>query len=544
MLLRLFRHTFLACSVACAGGALAADDAVWINAEIRAAIARGDKAYRLPAGTFELESTIVIPPGTRNFALIGAGSDQTILRTPSVKLSHAVRVGFVPVLFNNWGIANRRQIPVMTVSEGSNRIQLPRTSPAVEPGLYVLWDEHRIQGVKPPYNSVLNRAEIVRVASFDEATWQARLDAPVGREYTVSPKLADVRDAVCENIEVSGLQLQGSLGDTATNGIVSAGLTEGLVLADLKVRGYWSDAVTVNTVRNARLERLDVEGAVGSGAGAGYGVSIYRSRFVVVRGSRAHNFNPNSGFIVHSGSTDVVIRDSVCEESAKFDTHGYDDRRILFENCSGGTMGIGNVAWLGGARHVALRNCTHASIWIGPNVVGVRATDSRFGRVTLASVPPQENGNPRSGRPDAIAFVNCDIVGSGTTILSDSSDGGWVTFLYCRIANTRTDWGHVALLEKYNGQMAFYNCEIRTANSRTPILLASPKPSMRLILRNCVVSSERNAAQAVSVDPAFEGTYEMVGNLFRSYAPRGFHSDVQTRSGCLVQNNRVETLSR
>jgi len=544
MLLRVIRNAFLLGSSVLACAAAAADDATWINAEIRAAIARGDKAYRLPAGVYELESSIVIPPGTSDFALIGAGSDQTILRTPSVKLSHAVRVGSVPVLFNNWGISNKPQIPVLAVSEGSSRVQLPRTSPAVPPGLYALWDEYKIQGVKPPYNTVLNRAEIVRVVSFDADKWQAVLDAPAGREYTVSPKLADVRDSVCRNIEVSGLRLEGVVGDSATNGIVSAGLTDGLVLADLKVRGYWSDAVTVNTVRNARLERIDIEGAVASGAGAGYGVSIYRSRFVSVSNSRAHNFNPNSGYIVHSGSTDVTIRDSVCEESAKFDTHGYDDRRIVFENCSGGTMGIGNVAWLGGARNVQLRNCTHESIWIGPNVVNVRATDSRFGRVTLASVPQQENGNPRSGKPDAIAFVNCDIVGSGTAVINDCSEGGWITFLNCRIQNTKTDWGYVALFDNYSGLVAFYNCDITTSNSRSPIVLSSPKTGMRLLMRFCRITSLRSAAQAVNLDPAYGGTYEIVGNLFRSFAPQRFLNEEMVRPYSSVLNNRVEKLTQ
>jgi len=122
MLLRVIRNAFLLASSVLACAAAAADDATWINAEIRAAIARGDKAYRLPAGVNELESSIVIPPGTSDFALIGAGSDQTILRTPSVKLSHAVRVGSVPVLFNNWGISNKPQIPVLAVSEGSSRV--------------------------------------------------------------------------------------------------------------------------------------------------------------------------------------------------------------------------------------------------------------------------------------------------------------------------------------------------------------------------------------------------------------------------------------
>lgn len=544
MLLRVIRNVLLLGSffVACRG--LAADDAAWINSEIRAAIARGEKAYRLPAGVYELESPIVVPPGTSDFALIGAGSDQTILRTPTVKLNEAVRVGFVPVLYNNWGIANKPQIPVLAVSEGSSRVQLPRTSPPVEPGVYVLWDEHKIQGVKPPYNTALNRAEIVRVVTFDRTAWQAVLDAPAGREYTVNPKLADVRDSVCRNIEVSGLRLEGVVGDSASNSIVAAGLTDGLVLADLKVRGYWTNALVVNTVRNARLERIDIEGAVASGAGAGYGVSIYRSRFVTVTNSRAHNFNPNSGYIVHSGSMDVTIKDSVCEESAKFDTHGYDDRRIVFENCSGGTMGIGNVAWLGGARHVQLRNCTHESIWIGPNVVNVRATDSRFGRVTLASVPEQENGNPRSGKPDAIAFVNCDIVGSGTAVINDSSEGGWITFLNCRIQNTKTDWGYVALFDNYSGQVAFYNCDIVTSNSRTPIVLSSPNPGMRLLMRFCRVTSLRNAAQAVVMDPAYGGTYEIVGNLFRSYAPQRFLNEEMVRPYSSSMNNRVEKLTQ
>ncbi|RYZ81197.1 MAG: hypothetical protein EOP04_24445, partial [Proteobacteria bacterium] len=62
----------------------AAGDETWINQNIQTALAQGKSEYMIPQGTYILSKPIVVPEGTKNFTLRGAGASKTILKGDNV----------------------------------------------------------------------------------------------------------------------------------------------------------------------------------------------------------------------------------------------------------------------------------------------------------------------------------------------------------------------------------------------------------------------------------------------------------------------------
>jgi hypothetical protein len=361
------------------------------------AIAEGLGEFTLPAGDVVLDDPLIIPAGTRNFALRGV---QTVLR-PQFD-GPAIRVGSWPQLHNNWMITGDRNVKV--IIQPKHGAQSLTVEENVEPGWAVLWDTHKIVCAKidDPNNVPvsMNHAELVCVVSCSGGV--AYLKEPIGREFVGDVYLLPEYQ-VCENIEVSDI----SCDSAYRGGMLQVGLSTGVSLHNLEAIHFTSDAISLNTCKSVQVSGCRVSSAKPGGAGSGYGFSCYRSRRVFYTNCRGSGCRHS--FMFHSGSMDCQCY--VCAAENGFDLHGYDERRIALYRCTGDGGDIGNDAWLGGAKDVLVKSCSFMeNFGIHANAEGVRCVDSSFNCVRFFSVEDSwEGANPRLGWPSRVRFDRCGI---------------------------------------------------------------------------------------------------------------------------------------
>jgi len=497
---------------------LAVDDSTWINQGINSALAQGQQEFVLPSGTLTLENPIIIPAGAKNFTLRGSGPNSTVLTTPTSTLVQAIKVGVVTMLHNNSGITNRPNFPVLPIASGSSVIKLKNNTPSFQTGYYVLWDQNVVLRVSGDGGS-MNHAELVKVIGYDASTSTAILEQPVGREFSLNASLADFRDVACQNISVTDLGFDGTgPSGTYTTSFVSTGVVDGLYLSRLRARNYVTNAVTTNIGKNVRIEDLDIGGATAGLAGQGYGLGIYRSRFVSVENCRDEG--SRHGFIVHSGSMDVTFENCV-SYSGGFDTHGYDERRISFSKCSGAGVNIGNNAYLAGGQDISVNDCDFSSwyVSIGPNTRNVFIKGSSFLGISIYNVKPGTNkGIPSGGYADNVLFDRCVIRGGdGNGLMRDSEVAGTVTFTNCYFDCNR-DLTHLWRATSWTqATFNFVNCVFNTTGGGKVFELKSPGPRFQLNVYNCQFQNQSNEQWVpyfVEVANTFGGRAVFKGNNY------------------------------
>jgi hypothetical protein len=495
------------------------DASVWINQGIRDAIARGQSEYVIPAGVYDVRDNIVLPPGTRNFTLRGAGSQATVFTTRSRVMDQIIEIGTQTPIHNNWGISNRPTQNVRPVTSGSVFVTL-QNSANIEPGWYALWDDYAVVASKPPHERQMNRLELVEVISYDANRRRARLRQGVGRDYRVNPKLSDMRNALTHNITVRGFGMVGSVNEStqASDGIVQAGLTVGLRLDDLRVRTFGHRAILLNAVRDALVTNTDVADAVDRSIGRGYGLTMHRCRFVTVTDSIATN--TRHAFVGHAGTMDVHWeRLQARGPDNNLDTHGFDERRFTIVNSFGeGGVLIGNPNWLGGARDIVIRNCTFLDyVVVNPNVRGVRVINSVVGRLMYNSARGN-TGTPNMGYADSITFQDTTFR-YPSDMIYEAPEGGSFTFTRCRFEQTRQTWGSVARLNETNARFTFNNSLFVSRSTRSqdvPIIVSTPQRSFRLTIRDSRLKTSAAAVNAVRANELVTGTISIRGNRFAS----------------------------
>jgi hypothetical protein len=499
------------------------DDAPAINAAIASAIQAGVGMVELGPRTYQLRTPVVIPPGTRNFTLRGAGSNQTVFRTVEA-MPAAIRIGASVFTHNNWGIANRPSVSVQPVGEGAAFL---RVDAPVTPGFYVLWDEYRVVNMFGDASS-MNRAELVRVIAYRPAQGLVQLERPVGREYTVRPKLSDVQQPLSHNVEVSGIGLDGlSLGGTISQNLVQGYLTKGLTLRDVRGTNFLFSAISVVQCEDALIDQCHIADASAGAPGQGYGFNIVRSRFVRIENSSASRMR--HGYVMHSGTMDVVVRDSMANR-ADYDLHGFDERRITFSRCGGDVgMNVGNAAWLGGARTVLVEDCDLPGVlWVGPNVTHLRVQRSRIGSsetahsVTVHAQAFGTKGTPAGGRPGQILFDDCDIRGFNSLLRYSGAAMGTerITFARTRFLQTKPDWGTLLRLDNGAGRLAFDRCDFTMTSTYPPIVAHGLIEGLHLSFADSrIFSPGSGAAMGIWLQSQFHGTLAVARNTFFTQRP-------------------------
>jgi hypothetical protein len=498
------------------------DDSGWINAGIQAAIAQGKTVYSVPAGTYTVDNPIFIPPGTRKFAFKGAGSGLTVFTTTNPSMKQAIQVGVLPQLHNNWMITGANNLLAKNVKQGACSVQLESPTPSLALGYYVLWDENKVVCAKGP-NVSMNHAEVVKVLSYAPTTGVLKLDVPVGRDFGPYVKLCPYNAAVCTDIEVSGFGFLGSTSD----GLAAVGIADRVVLRDLRVEGFRSDSIMTNTSRNVLIDNVHVSGASEGGAGSGYGVSIYRSRFVTVQNSSAQGCR--HGFMMHSGTMDVTINN--CTTNNGFDMHGYDERRIAILNCTGDGGDVGNDAWLAGARDVLIRNCKFTDPFgFHANVRNVRVVDTEMGGVGVYSAEEGTTptvGDPAGGYADGIVFQRCTFKGSGYTLFWESGANrmGTIAFIGCTFENVSTSWGTIFDVGRVSGRITVIDSTLTVNSTDHIVQIANEGNGFSFVMRGCKLYGMGGLSSWVKA--TFAGQALMTDNCYYGvgYPPRFLADD-------------------
>jgi hypothetical protein len=523
------------------------DEAPAINAAISTAIKNGVNSVTLEPRIYNLQSSIVIPAGTRNFSLLGAGSERTLLRT-TVRMGHAIRAGQIIWTHNNWGITGAEQTPVGNVGTGANRLVIAKGVKLPPPGDFVLWDEYSVRPNTDTNNS-LNRAEIVRITQVDQTRRVVHLAAGIGREYHVKPKLAFVGNTLSSNITIAGIGFDGRAADGSTSeGLLFASLIRGLEVDDLRVRNFTTGAIRLVQCQDAVVSNSHVSDASAGGPGGGYGFFVIRSRFVTIRNSTARSMR--HGWVLHSGTMDATVQD--CDSfNADYDSHGYDERRVTFRRCTGNVgINIGNAAWHAGANGVLIEGSVlPGRLYVGPNVTNLTVRGSTIGSnsatqtLTLESFAPTSLGNPSGGSPGTVRFESSRIVGFNHLVrYAGTGHAGDVSFVNCDFLQTKPEWGVLLFLENASGNFSITGSRMEMTSNYPPVNLAGGTDNLRFSMTNTIVTApgERIATWLRST---FSGAATIRDNLLRTRISPAQYLRNESSGTVQAHNNLVEILS-
>ncbi len=515
-----------------------------INEGIKDAIRHGRHEFDLPAGTIQISQPIVIPPGTRDFTLAGAGSGSTKIVNTLGALKWPVQVGQFVELHNNWGLVNVSPgTLVEPVATGDKVVHLD-SGAGVRPGDYaVLWDLNMITsggiagGTHP---ALYNRGELTRITGVDGGSVQ--LDVGAAREYEAAPHLSPCSRIVCTNITVKGLTVDGMEPDgKMALSCIRFGMVDGLNVEDVQAFNFGVYAIQTNLVRNATFTNDLVAGGgdkIGQ-PGNGYGFTLCRSRLINFSNCKAEN--TRHAFCCHTGTTDVNFVNCVApplpHSINDFNTHGFDERRIHFDHCTG-HIDIGNPAWMAGAEGCVVTKCDSSDgIYFGPNTRNCVVQDSLLGQVELSS-NELEGGSPAGGMPADIKFEDCQV--KGNPVIAIKRAIGKILFDDCLIEQTNQSWG-VALrvMPGTEGSLEFTNCQIVNDSSRPgdSLVTVDASPELNLSFSGCKFKSLAGSSLAVDVKSGTTNL-RLVNNDFFSSHPRG-RMEIVNVEGAANQGNRI-----
>ena len=500
-------------------------DASRINAGIAAAVRAGKHEYVLPA-TATLASSIVIPTGTRGFALRGAPGGTQL--KASTGIGYAIQGG-VQANYKNYGIANLPTASVEKVPDKATTVTLMGAL-RIKPGDYLtLWDHQWVAHKNG--DAQMNRTEIVRATKVNGRT--VTLDRPVCREYDLEPRISVTDDSTLVDLSIEGISFDASYAGGRNSGVLSIGLVAGLKLKDLQTTNFGSRSISVNVGRDIALERcVTRRGADIGNPGSGYGPTFMKCHGVTVKDCESEQ--TRHGFMATNGSTDVAfVNCRSLGDNGNFDTHGFDERRISWTGCKAtGTLNLGNTEYLAGGQDFTVKDCDFGfSCWVSANVKRVRVSNSRFWGVAW-----QSQNNPKSrpseGRAEDVRFDGCTF-SFLKSAFTEHGDVDGLVFDHCRFQSGTDSYTQLMALKWTTGSIAFRDCTfaINGAGPYSPIQLAqSNTDTFRLKLENCQFVTKGSPWSAVQLMKGFRG-----GVTVRN------SSVATTRKGALFVDNQAGT---
>jgi hypothetical protein len=516
-----------------------------INQGILDAIRHGRHEYDLPAGPIQISSPIVIPPGTHNFTLVGAGSGSTVIQAAQSNQKALILVGQEVLLQNNWGLTNTEpHFQVQPLGTGAKEIQVGQGTDSLRAGEYaVLWDTNKV--TVGPLASLYNHGELTRIASVSRSRGTLQLDEGAAREYDPSCQISPCSNLVCTDISLKGMTVDGAEpGEGRAQICIKLGLIEGLVVDDVHATHCGVYSIQTNLVRHATFTNDDVsDGAKIDQPGNGYGFTVCRSRFV--KFSNCTGENTRHAFCCHTGATDVdfvnCTAPSLPHSLNDFNTHGFDERRIHISHCQG-TMALGNPSWLGGAADCTIDDCDiSGGLYFGPNVRNSTVRNSTAGTV-LFEYDANPAHSPAQGYPDGIKLVGCKILGNPTLKLSRIV--GNVEFDHCTLEQNNQPWG-IALRVSAGteGTLTLNDCKIINDSSRAwdSIMTVDASPELNLVFNRCEFRSVGGAPLAIDIKTG-SVNLKLSNNDFYSAKPKKGQLefvDLQGAPNADGGNNRV-----
>jgi hypothetical protein len=541
-------------------------DSAYVNGLIgsNAAAASGadamnPKVVSLPAGRYILDAPIRIPNGTKHLVIDGAGAGVTILeRTASIASNSPV----VGVGFFNWFVSGT-EINVENVTEGDTALTKKAGQSAPSVGGYYVLRTARTARHTNGSSSVAYERELIKIASVDGDTINPTFaGSPTGihasldhsgacRTYDHNDDASIHSTTACEDVTIKDLTINAGGAQIG----LAVGTTDGLTLQNVEVKKFSLSGIQTWIVSDVLIDNCDVNSATAASAGAGYGIDLRYTHNGVVQNCDVTGGETGlmrHAVILHSGSTDILVKDCTAEQGS-FDTHGFNERRIEFNNCDGAPLGetgldIGNDAWIAGAEDVRVTDCDMGlTIGLHANVSGVVVTNGNFSRVLL-DYTNDADAIPTTGKPEDAAFTgttfNGALSGSSHSFRLDSYGGfcrfGTITFTSCTFAQPSTTGSH-RFFESVNlsnvaiaieGALVFDTCTFTRSGAATPLSLFRFAPgavAFDASFNACVFNSS-NLMQAIFLDESNgwgSGTMSVTNSTFNS---GGFPSAAMIRN--------------
>ncbi|GEM_PF-1770767 len=541
----LFLRVALAAAIGgAAASALGADDSVWINKGIRDALAQGKSEYVLPAGQFNLSSSIVIPDGTRNFTLRGRGREATTFRG-NVGIGYAIVAGIQTIMWNNYGVANLTTYNADPAPEGATTLKLASVA-SIKVGDYLaIWDEGYVKHYSNG-DAQRNHSAVIKVTALNAAAKTITIDRPLPRDFTLLPKVSLINDKIVAGLAFKDMGFDATVEGTTgrNNGIVSLGVSDKVSLSNLRVDHFATRALSMNWARDVVVDGVKIlDGANAGNPGMAYGITICRSQNVLVQ--NCQSTDARHSYIATNGSTDVTYQDCIADgNNGNFDTHGFDERRISYIRCKGtGTLNVGNDAYLGGGSDFLVKDSSFQfSVLLYSNVSKFRAINSTFWGVQVNSRFGTK-GWPTGGMPQDATFTSCAF-NFTKGMYSDMGEFGSLTFDRCLFMPTPDPYALILNTTWCAGKMTFQGCTFLMMNtgSYTPFVLNNARSDFSFTMKDCNVLTMGNAWGTLEINPNFRGTAVLSGN--RLYTDRPGAQFMWNKSPIRVSETDDKTLSK
>jgi hypothetical protein len=342
---------------------------------------------------------------------------------------------------------------------------------------------------------------------------------------------------MCTNLNVSGFGMNGGVPGTtnASSSLLEVGLVDHFATNDMYVDTYYTDALCFVNTRNLTVTNANINNAVATGPGQGYGVTLERCRYVTVKSCTANNMQ--QGVICHSGTTDASI--SYCTMTGcSCDMHGMDERRITWtDNTCTGSIQVGNQAWPEGDMNVTI---TGGSYGEGLNLCAyantVSASNVNFSTLNLWSTLAGVTNPAANQYADKITLTSCTFTGPHD-IIKECPALGNVTFNKCTLISTQTAWGIVVQIKSMTAKsLNFTNCNFEDDSGYIPMVL-STSAAFSTSVSGCTFTSQGGSPYAVQLQSTFVGTAKFSNNSFTSAGAKAFMQNESASPNVLSSNN-------
>ncbi len=489
------------------GAQTIAPTAASISAEISQVVKAGGHEYTLPASLPALDGTIVVPQGVQGFTLRGAPGGTRVKADRWI--GYVVSCG-PQMRWDQEPIRSRGAltVPVSPVKEGSTAVAL--ASPlTLAPGDCVALMSRQWVTHTGGTDAQCNEFEIARVVS--NIGGSVVLDRPVARDYTLQPSLSLVTDVVSTGIRVEGITFDATFPGGRNSGVVQIGLVDGFTLKDLETDDFGSRSVQINGCRDGVLERVTTRrGADIGNPGSGYGPTIMRSRDVLVKDCFSEA--TRHGFMATNGSTDIAYYRCKAPDS-NFDTHGFNERRISYNQCQANTVNCGNFAYLGGAVDTSLTNCRFGTLLVNANVDRTTVTNCDFSNLSWQSLANDPKARPSGGKPTNVLVKN-SRVSFVKSFFSEQGDIDGLTIEDTPIVGGADSYTQVGQIKYVTGGITFRRSPITILGGSTysPFELYTASPTFSLSLEDEAINVGGASWGAVLARRPFKGSVNLRGS--------------------------------
>jgi len=254
----------------------------------------------LPAGTFVLRQGLVLRDGV---TLRGSGAD-TILTRPDrveLRLTESVTTGAATIAVESTtGLQVGDDLALLAY--GQSEVGHPRVA-AIQPGRVILAEPIAVEGQYDPAAT----ATLVNYFPLIRASWT---DANV-----------NVQDIVIENLTVDG-NLDATTETWRISGpaLIQLANTSNARIHDVEVRNAASGGIALLNGHDNQIDHATVDTVRGHGIALDGETDSLVSSVTVSRAGYATRGKSGDGIII-SGSSDIVVEDSLTEESHRYGLH-------------------------------------------------------------------------------------------------------------------------------------------------------------------------------------------------------------------------------